>query len=113
PVLLRSDQRAPRCARDTLVVPNRPDPPPYRPSSPGPTPPILGIAKTMSRLTHACAGKKSTALFPAGTLLPAVHSASEGDLPPWPKSSSSRSEEHTSELQSRENLVCRLLLEQK
>src|SRR5690606_41139028 len=29
--------------------------------------------------------------------------------PPW----SQRSEEHTSELQSRENLVCRLLLEKK
>src|SRR5690606_39323839 len=34
---------------------------------------------------------------------------SEPPLPvPWP-----RSEEHTSELQSRENLVCRLLLEKK
>src|SRR5215475_16000890 len=31
--------------------------------------------------------------------------------PPWPVPS--RSEEHTSELQSRENLVCRLLLEKK
>src|SRR5690606_41813764 len=31
---------------------------------------------------------------------------------PW-KSAGSRSEEHTSELQSRENLVCRLLLEKK
>src|SRR5690606_41872994 len=30
-----------------------------------------------------------------------------------PTSSSPRSEEHTSELQSRENLVCRLLLEKK
>src|SRR5207302_9532613 len=30
-----------------------------------------------------------------------------------PPSSSRRSEEHTSELQSRENLVCRLLLEKK
>src|SRR5690606_39948183 len=30
-----------------------------------------------------------------------------------PQSSRSRSEEHTSELQSRENLVCRLLLEKK
>src|SRR5690606_41481173 len=30
-----------------------------------------------------------------------------------PSSSASRSEEHTSELQSRENLVCRLLLEKK
>src|SRR5690606_41072694 len=33
----------------------------------------------------------------------------------WPRNSrpSARSEEHTSELQSRENLVCRLLLEKK
>src|SRR5688572_31009267 len=30
-------------------------------------------------------------------------------LPPWP----ARSEEHTSELQSQSNLVCRLLLEKK
>src|SRR5690606_42077852 len=30
-----------------------------------------------------------------------------------PKSGDTRSEEHTSELQSRENLVCRLLLEKK
>src|SRR6266511_618449 len=33
--------------------------------------------------------------------------------PQVPTSFGSRSEEHTSELQSRENLVCRLLLEQK
>src|SRR5690606_41542260 len=33
--------------------------------------------------------------------------------PPTAAPSSSRSEEHTSELQSRENLVCRLLLEKK
>src|SRR5690606_41507478 len=32
---------------------------------------------------------------------------------PRPSTSSDRSEEHTSELQSRENLVCRLLLEKK
>src|SRR5690606_39836345 len=31
----------------------------------------------------------------------------------WPSSGAKRSEEHTSELQSRENLVCRLLLEKK
>src|SRR5690606_40515362 len=31
----------------------------------------------------------------------------------WGSSPASRSEEHTSELQSRENLVCRLLLEKK
>src|SRR5690606_40954784 len=39
-------------------------------------------------------------------------------LPGWPRAchavlESCRSEEHTSELQSRENLVCRLLLEKK
>src|SRR5436309_15409864 len=40
---------------------------------------------------------------------------SEGKVPPCTKSTmrSGRSEEHTSELQSRENLVCRLLLEKK
>src|SRR6266496_2747792 len=32
---------------------------------------------------------------------------------PWPRLTSSRSEEHTSELQSRRDLVCRLLLEKK
>src|SRR5690606_39778990 len=32
---------------------------------------------------------------------------------PWLRLKLSRSEEHTSELQSRENLVCRLLLEKK
>src|SRR5690606_41398636 len=32
---------------------------------------------------------------------------------PWTSSCTKRSEEHTSELQSRENLVCRLLLEKK
>src|SRR5690606_41271592 len=32
---------------------------------------------------------------------------------PYPKPTTSRSEEHTSELQSRQNLVCRLLLEKK
>src|SRR2546427_1964867 len=31
----------------------------------------------------------------------------------WPPPASSRSEEHTSELQSQSNLVCRLLLEKK
>src|SRR5690606_42155676 len=35
------------------------------------------------------------------------------DLPPVEQLPESRSEEHTSELQSRENLVCRLLLEKK
>src|SRR2546429_222682 len=53
-------------------------------------------------------------VFLAGSI-PAITS----DLPPgetqrpWPPISSTRSEEHTSELQSRLHLVCRLLLEKK
>src|SRR3712207_7547898 len=35
------------------------------------------------------------------------------DIPPAYRDSSSRSEDHTSELQSRQYLVCRLLLEKK
>src|SRR5690606_41625593 len=40
---------------------------------------------------------------------PAIRAPASGLLSPY----CSRSEEHTSELQSRENLVCRLLLEKK
>src|SRR5256886_7603179 len=44
---------------------------------------------------------------PAGGSIPAAHSRRDG-APLLP-----RSEEHTSELQSQSNLVCRLLLEKK
>src|SRR6266511_6001672 len=54
-------------------------------------------------------------LFPYTTLFRSAHRRSPPRFPrsrsirrPW-----RRSEEHTSELQSRENLVCRLLLEKK
>src|SRR3954470_4642702 len=47
---------------------------------------------------------RSAKYYPAGTELP--------PLPGWP-APSIRSEEHTSELQSRRDLVCRLLLEKK
>src|SRR5690606_40962141 len=43
----------------------------------------------------------------------ALFRASRGNGCQAPISRESRSEEHTSELQSRENLVCRLLLEKK
>src|SRR2546430_9647159 len=46
------------------------------------------------------------------TSLPTAHTMPEQSLPPAWKSSG-RSEEHTSELQSQSNLVCRLLLEKK
>src|SRR5690606_39941289 len=41
------------------------------------------------------------------------HYTDEHDLEPPQSLARQRSEEHTSELQSRENLVCRLLLEKK
>src|SRR2546430_8054848 len=56
----------------------------------------------------------------AGVCLAAVGHASTTRLPPSPRTkprscaaSPARSEEHTSELQSQSNLVCRLLLEKK
>src|SRR5690349_22384048 len=65
-------------------------------------------------------------LFPYTTLFRSVHrrgrrvrrghhgaSAGTGGHPAWPGGRSVRSEEHTSELQSRRDLVCRLLLEKK
>src|SRR5690606_41353621 len=45
--------------------------------------------------------------------LGAALDAAEGGAAPDPAGDQLRSEEHTSELQSRENLVCRLLLEKK
>src|SRR5690606_41528142 len=61
----------------------------------------LGLARA--------AGEPAAVVTTSGTavanLHPAVLEAAHGGVP--------RSEEHTSELQSRENLVCRLLLEKK
>src|SRR6267378_2671862 len=57
-------------------------------------------------------------LFPYTTLFrsrrrSACRSSSPGGSRPGCRSPTSRSEEHTSELQSRRDLVCRLLLEKK
>src|SRR2546430_5147020 len=52
----------------------------------------------------------------AGTWRPRCRcwdSQDRGGTPVWTPMSSGRSEEHTSELQSQSNLVCRLLLEKK
>src|SRR5690606_39723559 len=66
------------------------------------------------------AGPRSTSTPRSSPSPPATSSASPSRPSSSPASSAStptsgskRSEEHTSELQSRENLVCRLLLEQK
>src|SRR2546427_8327575 len=45
------------------------------------------------------------------TIVPHIYAA--GDVIGFPALASTRSEEHTSELQSQSNLVCRLLLEKK
>src|SRR2546430_5381704 len=58
-------------------------------------------------------------LFPYTTLFRSTAAGCRfcsGSLRPktrWARSSAGRSEEHTSELQSQSNLVCRLLLEKK
>src|SRR2546430_8729190 len=55
-------------------------------------------------------------LFPYTTLFRSAARRTSGPpTPPWPGSGRGpgRSEEHTSELQSQSNLVCRLLLEKK
>src|SRR6266571_1631076 len=50
-----------------------------------------------------------TTLFRSGT----ARDGGRGGGHPWPRRRRGRSEEHTSELQSHVNLVCRLLLEKK
>src|SRR6266853_5897728 len=53
-------------------------------------------------------------LFPYTTLFRSRASTGWARPPPsWPTCPRARSEEHTSELQSQSNLVCRLLLEKK
>src|SRR5690606_42048017 len=71
-------------------------PPTIRASGAGPT--------TCAPATPAAANTRWTSCCCASTACSSNHTGS---------SSRRRSEEHTSELQSRENLVCRLLLEKK
>src|SRR5690606_42022604 len=74
-----------------------------------------GHGGTRSRKTWP-AGGRSCSAGPPSAPTPSTRSTS---CTPWTAScpttpsSPPRSEEHTSELQSRENLVCRLLLEKK
>src|SRR5438034_2350185 len=63
----------------------------------------LGISNRIAQVTS------NTFLVKPGSLFPALHRMEEAG---W-LTSSWRSEEHTSELQSHSDLVCRLLLEKK
>src|SRR5690606_41178015 len=47
------------------------------------------------------------------TVIMTSSNSASASLPVKPRDALTRSEEHTSELQSRENLVCRLLLDKK
>src|SRR5690606_8135428 len=66
------------------------------------------VGKPMSNGPAPPGGGSVAATVPTGENRAMSFMSSRGGVPPTP-----RSEEHTSELQSRENLVCRLLLEKK
>src|SRR3712207_8022974 len=70
---------------------------------------VLGFANSLApwpKLLVSALPVGSVTKVPTGVLQSTPATASSGVLP-------SRSEEHTSELQSRQYLVCRLLLEKK
>src|SRR3712207_8709350 len=62
---------------------------------------------------HRAAGHGGDPRPRAGPRLEAAHAAGAADQPAGGTGRVQRSEEHTSELQSRQYLVCRLLLEKK
>src|SRR5690606_41948467 len=86
-------------------------PPPRSPLFPYTT--LFRSRRTSSR-RRACAARASRrwSVPPAPCGRPCGRSRRESPTG-RPAGSTARSEEHTSELQSRENLVCRLLLEKK
>src|SRR5690606_41096813 len=69
--------------------------------------PVALIALLLARLLHA--GRSVWPRRLAGVWLLAAAICTALLVPRWESNLSLRSEEHTSELQSRENLVCRLL----
>src|SRR5690606_40610143 len=78
----------------------------------------LHDALPISAGTYPTTPEASTSSVPeAGGVTTSTSSTAAGEIPSVPPTGVpavvARSEEHTSELQSRENLVCRLLLEKK
>src|SRR2546421_2059465 len=77
--------------------------------------PYTTLFRSLLRLKAACLPEYLSLVTSAATILDSFP-----DWCPWPptrksphRSGKERSEEHTSELQSRSDLVCRLLLEKK
>src|SRR3712207_7549546 len=75
--------------------------------------PICSSGRGSGCARTARAGRGSSRRPPAGCPPPARRAGCTGHRTPRGASAASRSEEHTSELQSRQYLVCRLLLEKK
>src|SRR3712207_7116595 len=74
----------------------------------------LPISRTPTRSSSArCHGGSITPMASCSDGVPTKRSRGTGHRSPTPTTHSPRSEEHTSELQSRQYLVCRLLLEKK
>src|SRR3712207_8896829 len=74
----------------------------------------LPISTTRRSVSRSCAASRSTTSAPAGSSSGSVSGRRSGPSTyPWTSTSSTRSEEHTPELQSRQYYVCRLLLEKK
>src|SRR2546427_2079165 len=65
------------------------------------------------RRTTSCLPPRSRRASPLTRTLASASPSSRGHGYPCPRDDGLRSEEHTSELQSQSNLVCRLLLEKK
>src|SRR5207302_10127341 len=91
---------------------------PFLSGLPPPPPSTLFPYTTLFRSIHTAVGTASAlglVIAVPGTIGFALLGHGHAALPPFSIGGSAawRSEEHTSELQSRENLVCRLLLEKK
>src|SRR3989449_2895051 len=129
PVQVRARRRAPPAARDEVNFVSRPHQPPedlMQVNLRAPGMRILGVVPVDEQDPHSAPDSRATAsstpFTKAGALAPANQWASftassittrGGVSPSASSASASRSEEHTSELQSRLHLVCRLLLEKK
>src|SRR5690606_40839554 len=71
------------------------------------------VATAEKRVAHGANGSQSLLLRERAVEGRGHHFSTRIEIPSPHDSPFQRSEEHTSELQSRENLVCRLLLEKK
>src|SRR5690606_39748336 len=76
-------------------------------------PTSLGCRNAICEPIEPCRGRSSSSRTPFPPILVIASEMSGTPNATWCTPSPLRSEEHTSELQSRENLVCRLLLEKK